>query len=159
MSDVWQAGDTVTSIAEDLLGKYHTEVATANFGYAFKAKATNSEIEAGIIAKAKKVSPLLKIFTKDELDFIIEIAKPLWDELSPDEQRAHLDSALCSCTAKIDEGGDFKLTEAGDPIYVLKPYDLQGHSEIIQRWGIDTFAEVGARIKAALNKHKEDADK
>lgn len=157
MADVWEAGSDVEDIAKELLGEFHTEVATANFGYAFKEKASVAEMEAGIVAKAKKVSPLMRVFT-DELDFVIEIAKPLWDELSPNERKAQIDSALCSCSAKLDEHGEFKVDVSGNPIYVIKQYDLQGHSEVLARYGVDTFAEVGSRIKSALKKSQEVED-
>lgn len=155
MADVWEADDNVAEMAKELLGQYHPEVATANFGFAFKEKASPSEVEAGIIAKAKKVSPIMKIFTKDDLDFVVEIAKPLWDELSPRERRAHLDSALCSCTAKLDEHGDFKVDAGGNPTFCLRQYDLQGHSEVLERYGVDVFAEVGSRIKSALARQED----
>jgi hypothetical protein len=150
MSDLWDAKGTVEDTAKDLLGQYHPEVAAADFGYVFKDKASTTEIEAGIVCSAKKVSPLYKLYTG--LDFIVMISKPLWDELSPAEQIAHLDSALCSCTAKVDEDGEFKTDDAGEPIFCLRQFDLQGHSEVLARYGIDVFAEVGSRIKSALNK-------
>lgn len=155
MADVWKADENVKEMAKNLLAQYHPEVVTASFGYAFKEKASASEVEAGIIAKAKKVSPLMKIFTEDDLDFVVEIAKPLWDELSPQEQTAHLDSALCSCAVKLNEDGEEKLDATGNPIFYLKQYDLQGHSEVLARYGVDVFAEVGSRIKSALQKNQE----
>ena len=155
MADLpWDAGSEVEDTAKELLGAFHSEVATANFAYLFKAKASTAELEAGIVAQAKKVPPMFKVLT-DDLDFVIMIAKPLWDELSPTERKAQLDSALCSCTAKLNEHGDFKTDEAGNPIFCLKQYDLQGHSEVLARYGIDTFAEVGSRIKSALNKAQD----
>jgi hypothetical protein len=156
MSELWDASGAVKDTIEDLLGKHHPEVATASFGYVFKDKAAQAEVEAGIVAMAKKVPPIYKLLTKGDLDFIVVIAKDMWDELEPEEQEAHLDSALCSCSAKLDEHGDFKVDAAGNPIYCLRAFDLQGHSEVLARYGIDTFAEVGARIKAAMAKDKDD---
>jgi hypothetical protein len=152
MSELWDASGTIKDTVKDLLGQHHPEVATASFGYVFKDKAAAAEVEAGIVAVAKKVPPIYKMLSKDDLDFVIIVAKDMYDELDPDEQKAHLDSALCSCSVKLQDDGDFKLDTAGNPIYCLKAFDLQGHSEIIQRYGIDTFAEVGARIKAAMAK-------
>lgn len=149
MADFWMAGQDVIDEANDLIAQYHPEIATATFAIVFKDKATNSEIEAGIVAVAKKVSPMFKLLTKD-LDFIIVLAKNSWDELSMAERTAHLDSALCSCTAKLDESGDFKLDEAGNPIFCLRPFDLQGHSEVIARFGVEAFADVGERLKHAI---------
>lgn len=156
MSDVWKAGQDVEDIAKDLLGQFHPEVSVANFSYVFREKGSNAEVEAGIVCVAKKVPPLYKLLTKDELDFVILIDKMQWDELSPNERRAHLDSALCSCSVKIDEHGEEKLDASGNPIYVLRPYDLQGHSEVLQRYGVDVFAAVGLRIKSALDKSSQD---
>ena len=152
MAELWDASSTIKDTVEDLLGKHHPEIASASFGYAFKDKATVAELEAGIVAMAKKVPPMYKLFSKDNLDFAIVVAKDMWDELETAEQEAHLDSALCSCSVKLQEDGDFKLDAAGNPIYCLRAFDLQGHSEILQRYGIDTFAEVGQRIRAALGK-------
>lgn len=152
MADLWYAGKDVINDAKELLGQYHPEVATANFSFVFKDKASTAEIEAGIVATAKKVSPLYKLLSKDDLDFVVVIAKPLWDELSLDEQKAHLDSALCSCSAKIDEDGEFKLDENGNAIFCLRQYDLQGHSEVLARYGVDAFSSVGERLKYAISK-------
>ena len=118
----------------------------------FQDKASVAELEAGIVAMAKKVPPLYKLLSKDNLDFVIIIAKDMWDELEGEERNAHLDSALCSCSVKLKEDGDFKLDAAGNPIFCLRAFDLQGHSEVLARYGIDTFAEVGQRIQAALDK-------
>jgi hypothetical protein len=158
MAEVWDAKGAVEDTAKDLLGKYHPEVAAASFGWIFKDKASLAEMEAGIVATAKKVPPVYKLLSKDDLDFVIIISKPLWDELSPAEQVAHLDSALCSCTAKVDEDGEFKVDDAGNPIFCLRQFDLQGHSEVLARYGIDAFAEVGSRIKAALGKTDDGTD-
>jgi hypothetical protein len=150
----WVADESVINTAKELLGKYHPDVVTANFSVCMKDRASAAEIESGTVAVAKKVAPMFKVLT-DDLDFVILIAKPLWDDLSPMEQEAHLDSALCSCTAKIDEDGEFKVDEAGNPIFCLRPFDLQGHSEVLARYGVDAFAEVGSRIKSALSKNKK----
>lgn len=151
MADFWKVSETIEQQAQDLLARYHPEVVTANFAYIFKDKPSPTELDAGIVAVAKKVSPMYKMLTED-LDFVIVICKAMWDELSPSEQTAHLDSALCSCTARLDDSGDFKVDDAGNPIFALRAYDLQGHSEALMRHGIDTFAEVGLRIKAAFDK-------
>lgn len=156
MSDFWYAGKEVVDVAKELLGQHHPEVATANFAYVFKDKASNAEAEAGIIATAKKVSPLYKMLSRDDLDFIIIISADIWSELSLDEQVAHLDSALCSCSVKLNDEGDFKLDDQGNSIFCLRPFDLQGHSEIIARHGIDVFSEVGERLKYAITKSSPD---
>jgi hypothetical protein len=158
MSELWDASATIKDTVEDLLGKHHPEIASASFGYVFKDKASAAELEAGIVAMAKKVPPMYKLLSKDDLDFVIVVAKDMWDELEAAEREAHLDSALCSCSVKLQEDGDFKLDAAGNPIYCLRAFDLQGHSEILQRYGIDTFAEVGQRIKAALGKSSDKGD-
>ena len=156
MSDFWYAGKEVVKMATELLGQHHPEVATANFGYVFKDKASNTEAEAGIVATAKKVSPLYKMISRDDLDFIVVISADIWSELSLEEQVAHLDSALCSCSVKLNDEGDFKLDDQGNPIFCLRPFDLQGHSEIIARHGIDVFSEVGERLKYAVSKSEHD---
>lgn len=157
MGDLWYAKSDVVDIAKELLGEFHPEVATANFAFVFKDKASTAEIESGIVATAKKVSPLYKLLSKDDLDFVVIIAAPLWDELSATEQKAHLDSALCSCSVKIDEDGEFKLDTSGEVIFTIRQYDLQGHSEILSRYGVDVFAEVGSRIKSALAISQDEA--
>lgn len=155
-TNFWAADDSVVNKAKDLLGRYHPDVATANFAICFKDRAGAAEAESGTVAVAKKVSPMYKALT-DDLDFIILIAKPLWDDLSPYEQEAHLDSALCSCTAKIDEDGEFKVDESGNFLFCLRSFDLQGHSEVLARYGVDAFSSVGSRIKSALNKNSKNA--
>lgn len=155
MSDFWPVGKEITDLAGELIGKYHPEIATANFAFLYKDKASASEIESGQVGVSKKVSGMWHTLT-GEKDFVVVITYDLWNELSTVEQTAMLDSALESCVVKKDKDGEDKLDDDGNPEWALKPHDIVGHSAIIARYGLDVFTKIGECARAAILKDKVD---
>ena len=154
MSEFWAAGKEITDLAEELIGKYHTEIATASFAFLYKDKAAASEVEAGQVGVAKRVSGMWNTLT--EKDYVIVITYDLWNELSTIEQTAMLDSALESCVVKKDKDGEDKLKEDGSPEWAIKPHDIVGHSAIIARYGLEVFTKMGECVRAAALKDRID---
>jgi len=147
-TEFWVAPSYIKELADELLASYHPEVVTASIAYLMKSEASSSEAESSQVCIAKKVTGLYRILT-NEVDFVILIANDLWSELSPVQQKAALDSALTSCSAKVEDG-EFKLDNGGNPIWVIKPFDIIGHSEVVSRYGIDVLRETGEVIRQAL---------
>lgn len=151
----WKAPEEIEQMAEDLISQYHSEIATADIRYWMKDEATAAEAEASQVCVAKKASGLLRAIA-NEADFIVVIAYDLWKEISPAAQSAMLDSALTSCSVKIDDGGDFKLDRTGNPVWNIKPFDIIQHSDIITRHGFDVLRNAGEIIRTAIEEDKAD---
>ena len=154
MAEFWKAGNNVENLAKDLIAKYHNEIATSEICYLFKDKATPSEIEAGQVGVAKRVTGVWNTLT--EKDFLIILTYPLWNDLSSLEQKAMLDMALESCTLKLGQDGEEKINDAGEFEWTLRPYDILGHGKIISRYGLDVFTKIGECTRAAILKDKLD---
>jgi|WetSurMetagenome_2_1015567.scaffolds.fasta_scaffold234266_2 hypothetical protein len=148
VSKPWLASDEVVDLANELIANHHSALAGAEIAYVMKQKATPAEAEQGLVCTAKKITPLMSVLC-GEKDFVVLIAYNLWNELSSDHQRAMLDSALCSCSARIEDG-DFVLGDDGHPIWTIKNYDVVAHSEILMRYGVSVLQEAGKRIKEAV---------
>lgn len=155
MADFWAAGSEITDLAQELIGKYHPEIATADFAFLYKDKASAAEVDAGQVGVAKKVSGMWHTLTGGK-DFVIVLTYSLWNDLSNVEQTAMLDMALESCVVKKDKDGEDKLDDDGNPEWAIKPYDIVGHSSIISRYGLDVFTKIGECTRAAMAKDKDD---
>jgi hypothetical protein len=152
--DFWTAPEHIKGMAQELIAEFHPEIATANISYMMKSEASGPEIESGQVCVAKKVGGIYKELTNG-VDFVIVIAQSLYMELTTIQQRAMLDSALTTCTAKVIDG-DFKLDANGNPCWLLKPFDVVAHSDIIVRYGIEVLREAGDRIQASLDSKVEE---
>ena len=152
MSEFWAAGKEITDLAEELIGKYHTEIATATMVFLYRDKASPAEIESGQVAIVKRVTGVWKTLT--EKDYVFLITYELWNELSTIEQTAMLDSALESCSIKLDKDGNEKLDEEGNFEWVIRPHDIVGHSKTISRYGLEVFTKIGECIKTVSLKDK-----
>ncbi len=152
--EFWKAGDEIEDLAKELIANYHPEISTAEICYLYKDKATPSEIEAGQVGVAKRVTGVWNTLT--EKDFLIILTYPLGTDLSSLEQKAMLDMALESCTIKLDKDGNEKVDEEGHFEWAILPYDIQGHGKIISRYGLEIFAKIGECARAAALKDRID---
>lgn len=157
MAEFWKAEQGIADMAGELIGKFHPEIATAEIAYIFKDSASASEIESGQVCIAKKVTGMWKTMTNDT-DFVIILAADLWGELSPMQQTAMLDSALTSCTIKVDENGDQKLDKAGNPMWAIRPHDIVAHAIIIQRYGLEVLKDAGDCVRSLVDVKTDTVD-
>ena len=133
MSDFWIADKSIIEEVNELVAEYHPEIAPAKIAVVFKEAASKKEVEAGQVCTAKLIGGIYKTLTNDT-NFVILIAQDLWLELSESQRRAMLDSALESCTVKVVDGEEV-IDAAGNPIYVIRPFDIVAHSSIVERHG------------------------
>jgi hypothetical protein len=152
--EFWKAGTEIEDLAKELIANYHSEIATSSICYLYKDKATPSEIEAGQVGVAKRVTGVWNTLT--EKDFLIILTYPLWNDLSSLEQKAMLDMALESCTIKLDKDGNEKVDEGGHFEWAIRPYDIQGHGKVISRYGLEVFNKIGECARAAALKDRID---
>jgi hypothetical protein len=80
-----------------------------------------------LYGKAVKVSGRWETLT--ELDFIVEVALPKWNDLSEDQRTALVDHLLERCHGEEDE-------ETGAYKWSLREPDVQEFSTILKRHGI-----------------------
>jgi hypothetical protein len=153
----WKAPEEIEEMANDLIAEYHNDIVGADIRYWMKDEASAAEAEASQVCVAKKASGLLRAIAGDA-DFIIVIASDLWTEIGPAAKQAMLDSALTSCSAKLDDAGDFKLDKTGNPAWAVKPFDIIQHSDIITRHGFDVLKDAGNIIRVALEEAKQNKD-
>jgi len=149
--EFWKAEQAVIDEANELIGKFHPEIATAAIAFVFKDTATAAEVESGQVCQAKRITGLNKTLSEGDVDFAIVVAADIWSELSPVQQTAMLDSALTSCTIKVDENGDQKIDKAGKPVWAIKPHDIVAHASIIQRYGLEVLRDAGDSIRSFVD--------
>ena len=110
--DTWEAGADVWTIAQDLISKYHPNLALVDKEIAiiFREKASKSGGQP-CLGKARKASPLFKLLGKSEYKFILELAGDEWKSLADTQRVALLDHLLCHCKVEEDEKtGDIKCS-------------------------------------------------
>lgn len=116
--DMWEAGKDVWAIAQDLISKYHSNLALVDKEIAiiFRGKASKSGGQV-VLGTSKKASPLFKVLGKGEYKFIIEIAGDEWQTLSDEQRVALMDHLLCACKVEEDEkSGDVKFSIASPEV-------------------------------------------
>jgi hypothetical protein len=103
-TDRWEAGQDVWAIVQDLISKFHPNLALVDKEIAviFRGKASKSGGQV-VLGKSSKASELFKVLGKSEYKFILEIAGDEWKTLSDDQRIALIDHLLCACKVEEDE--------------------------------------------------------
>jgi hypothetical protein len=117
-TDMWEAGADVWAIVQDLISKYHPNLALVDKSIAviFRGKASKSGGQV-VLGTSKKASSLFKVLGKNEYRFILEIAGDEWGHLSDEQRIALIDHLLCACKVEEDEkSGDLKLSIASPEV-------------------------------------------
>jgi hypothetical protein len=122
----YSAAESVQTVAQSLLATYHPELATARINYMFIDRVPKKGGRE-LYGKAVKVSGRWETLT--ELDFIIEVALPKWNDLTEDQRTALVDHLLERCHGEEDE-------ETGEFKWSLREPDVQEFSTILKRHGI-----------------------
>ena len=120
----YSEAEVVQGIAASLIPTQHPELAGARIGYLYIDKVPQKGGRE-VAGKASKVGGRWEHLT--ELDFIIEIAQPKWDELAEYQRQALVDHLLECCTGEEQDDGSIK--------WALREPDVQEFSTILQRHG------------------------
>lgn len=144
MSAQYSPAESVQAIAQSLLPTYHPELGTARITYLFIDRVPKKGGRE-LYGKAVKVSGRWESLT--ELDFIVEVALPKWNDLTEDQRTALVDHLLERCAGEEDE-------ETGEYIWSLRDPDVQEFSTILKRHGIwheglASFVEVAQGLDIA----------
>lgn len=125
MSKTYAEAETVQNIAASLIPTQHPELSEARIEYLFMDQ-TPKKGGRELFGKASKVSGRWEHLT--ELDFIIEIAEPRWNELAEHQRQALVDHLLECCTGEEQDDGSMK--------YSIREPDVQEFSTILKRHGV-----------------------
>lgn len=117
--------ENVEELAEDLISKYHPDLATARFKYVYRSKASKS---AGVPVpgKVKKIGGASQ-FAFDT-DFLMEIALDQWNNFTAKQRVALIDHLLSRCVGEEDE-------KTGDMKWKVRPPRVQEFPEVAERNG------------------------
>lgn len=144
MAKEFQPAPEVAEIARELIDLYHSHLGPVRIEYVFilEAPKVNGKL---VWARAKKIGGLnawlaqenQKELTEPEEFFVIEVVKPIWQQLDEKARKALTDHELTHCW--VDEKG--KLS--------IHPHDLEEFNSIVRRWGlwrddVQLFFEAGA---------------
>jgi len=139
--------DAAKAVAQKLIPKHHSLIASANIIYLCRSKA---QTQGGIPVPGtvKKASPLERHIGgnyfqgDDEPDFIMTIALDVWNELQPSQRIALVDHLLTRCVGTEDE-------KSGEMKYSVRPPQVQEFPEVAERNGRwnDGLAELGDCLK------------
>lgn len=125
MPATWMKVDEdVIELCEELIDAYHPWLRDMRIGLIFRSEASNSRGKQ-VWGKAAKVDGKTNaLLPEDEkLDFLIWLAKDIWDRLPDEHKRALLDHELCHCGV-------------GDNGPMMVSHDLEEFTCIVERHGL-----------------------
>lgn len=136
------ADDDLVELANKLIAKNHTHLASCKMAYLYKNKPMKLK-GVEVAATAEKVPT--KHRSLSGYHFIITIAYPTWQELDDKIRLAVLDHELEHCFVEDDE-------KTGEPKYSVLPHDVEEFSTIIRRHGLYTkdLVRIGHVVQDAL---------
>jgi len=125
MPQTYENAEAVETIANQLIGTYHPELATAKFRYLFKEKAGKKGGKA-VLGTVKKMSDLM-VFLIDA-QFLMEIPLDVWNEMDAQKRTALVDHLLERCTGEEDE-------QTAEMKWSTREPDVHEFSSILRRHG------------------------
>lgn len=174
MSLIWTAPVDVVTLLNDVKQKHHFRISNAQVALAFSdVKAfKNNRFNFGTTGRFSKLN---KLWQGIKYDFVITLSFDSWSDVLDNNQReALLDLHLTRCSVKYlpavnvvngkeipikDEHGRIqytdqpKLSDDGDPEYIVLPLDLSVFSQNIRRYGL--WLEDISEIKTSIEAHED----
>jgi hypothetical protein len=138
MSVDWTEADmSVIHTAETLIEKYHPDLKRARIGFIFRSEPSVSG-DKFVVGHTKKVS--YQDQTLLDYDFIIWLAKDIYEKWEQKRREALIDHELCHCTK----------TETGEA--KIRHHDIEEFEAIIDRYGLwdKALASVAPAFERAL---------
>ena len=93
----YELAKEVETIAQGLVGSFHSHLKEAKISYVFQDKAWTQSDGRTILGKAAGRNKLDKLLSERKEDFVIIIGKDRWEKMSDVEKRALVDHELCHC--------------------------------------------------------------
>lgn len=130
---MYETSKEVRAVAEQLISSNHPKLAGLKIEYLFRDEAAVSNGKV-TVAMACRVDDRNWALTRT--DFIIEVAKDVWDSAEPRFREAVLDHELCHIGLNCDENGavkkDAKTNRAKG--YIRK-HDMEEFEDVVVRHG------------------------
>jgi hypothetical protein len=126
MVDFWKE-DELQTFGMEVATKYHTAtIADAAILFVFRdpPKKNGGRVIAGT---AEKVPKKWKDIGVVEEDFMITIARSVWEEMSSADKEALIDHELTHCTVTVKDNGEAELS--------IRPHDIEDFIEVYERHG------------------------
>jgi len=145
-----ECGETILDLAKMLIGKYHSHLATKKMKFLYINKPITRKGRT-VAATAEKISDKIRAIS-DDIDFLITISYPIFNDLSDELKQYVLDHELCHCW--VDE------SDSGDEKNVILPHDFEDFNEVVSRYGALTLEIQKLRevLKKVNNKNKDNED-
>lgn len=124
MSKTYSESETIATMAGNLIGAYHAELAEARIFYVFVSKASKKNGQ-DVLGKARKLSGFQEWAL--EYDFVVEVAEDKWAELNGNQRTALIDHLLECCTGETEEDGTMTWS--------MREPDVREFSTILGRHG------------------------
>lgn len=124
-----EASQEVIHIAQELVEEYHPFLKEARIGFVFRSEASVSKGKS-TVGKVSKISDKMRPVL--DLDFLIWIAKDVYEKLDAERRRAVIDHGLTHIT-----------TGAGG--LTLRHHDIEEFRSIIERYGLWNYDLVETR--------------
>lgn len=103
MASCWKANETVTDLAQELIGKHFPDLALIDkkIGFKFKEKAGKA---SGMpkFCSVSKAPPILDVFGDGDYEFIVEIAYDIWINVTDQQREACLYHCLSHMAVEED---------------------------------------------------------
>lgn len=121
MANYTEVTPDVIGIASEIISHFHPDLIDAKIGFIFQEEA-GKKLGKIILGNASKVTDKQRVVGLD-LDFIIVIARDMWQELESRQKKALIDHELCHC--------DFSLGYAK-----MRGHDIEEFTCIVERYGL-----------------------
>lgn len=150
--DFWVADESVTTVANEIIGSFRPELKDVCIVYYFKEKASKKGGKL-VIASARKVAPKENVIHsfdgKPDIVFAVEIASDAWNTLKDIQKRAVIHHELAHCGFETDEIGNMTPT--------ILPHDIEEFSEVVKEHGY-YLKEIQEFVAEVFEKDKKDKE-
>lgn len=138
----YSSAESVQEIAQNIIPNWHPHLAEARIEYLFTEKPAKRGGRE-LFGKASKVSGRWSHLT--ELDFVVEVALPLWNDLSEVQRNALVDHLLEHCAGEENE-------ETGEIKWGIREPELREFATVLHRHGAwnDTLVSL-VRVASAID--------
>lgn len=111
----------VLGIATEVISHYHRDLINAKIGFVFQDEAAK-KLGKIILGNASKITDKQRTAGLD-LDFVVTVAKDMWQEMTSIQRKALIDHELCHC--------DFSQGYAK-----MRGHDIEEFNCIVERYGL-----------------------
>jgi hypothetical protein len=148
------------ALGKDIINKRRPYLKAAKIAYLFRPEApvSNGRVTPGMCIRVDDRNRAVH-----EHDFLIEIARDVWDDATTDFRRALLDHELGHCGIRMDDQGlPMKDPQTGQLKTYVKPHDLEEFSDVLEEHGayhvkLREFLEAFSKHKVKTKKQEGDA--